>query len=339
MLPRVFIRALRNTVNANVAELEFALSEGEATDLLRRREAFSGGDLFDALHIARTAIAAADDDAFGYGEYGHSGLPYPIKEELLTTIDAALELGLPATDQARNTSDGERLCADSATNLEWTWDQAPTRILSYSCRARLPNKRHKSGGAAGRTGFANLSATNGSALSQMVRRHECNAPKHGDDEGGQSLSQSQPAATMRALDDENKMLRAAVRDLHWMARRYADMRSTYAPSMLNEHTRALLAAGVHIKEPYFARDGGGRRFDGLTEAEVAAAADDMPRGFTPEPNQRLCDALNVLAECRPYVTSGYAFGVYPDEVKTLLGTIDAVLSTGPSNASTQGDTE
>lgn len=98
MLPRVFIRALRNTVNANVAELEFALSEGEATDLLRRREAFSGGDLFDALHIARTAIAAADDDAFGYGEYGHSGLPYPIKEELLTTIDAALELGLPAAD-------------------------------------------------------------------------------------------------------------------------------------------------------------------------------------------------------------------------------------------------
>lgn len=46
MLPRVFVRALRDPHGNE----EYELSEGEATDLLRRREDFNGGALFDALH-------------------------------------------------------------------------------------------------------------------------------------------------------------------------------------------------------------------------------------------------------------------------------------------------
>lgn len=87
MIPRVFVRALRDPHGNE----EYELSEGTATDLLRRREDFKGGALFDALHLARNAIAAADEGAFGYGETGYSKTPYPIKDELLTTIDAALE--------------------------------------------------------------------------------------------------------------------------------------------------------------------------------------------------------------------------------------------------------
>lgn len=144
------------------------------------------------------------------------------------------------------------------------------------------------------------------------------------------MSQTQPAATMRALDDENRLLRVAVLDLHWMARRYADMRSSYAPSMFNRHTRALLAVGVHLKNPYFARDGAGRAYDGLSDSEVKAAEADMPRGFTPDGDERLRNALDALSDARAHVTSGYAFGVYPDEITALLVRIDAALGDGPS---------
>jgi hypothetical protein len=66
-------------------------------------------------------------------------------------------------------------------------------------------------------------------------------------------------------------IKNAVRDLHWMGRRYADGRCSYAPGMFNGRVRDLLAAGFELGEPLFARDGMGRAFDGLTEDEVAAA--------------------------------------------------------------------
>jgi len=69
----------------------------------------------------------------------------------------------------------------------------------------------------------------------------------------------------------------AVHDLHWMARRYADGRCSYAPGMFNGRVRDLMAAGFELGQPLFARDGMGRAFDGLTEDEVAAAEADMPR--------------------------------------------------------------
>ena len=62
-------------------------------------------------------------------------------------------------------------------------------------------------------------------------------------------------------------------ELHWMARRYADGRMTCAVLTLNECTRDLLAMGIKLKSPFgdqiiWARDGDGRRFDGLTEDEA-----------------------------------------------------------------------
>lgn len=84
--------------------------------------------------------------------------------------------------------------------------------------------------------------------------------------------------------------------LHWMARRYADGRSSYSPGLFNDITRKLLAAGVELKTPHFARDGMGRRFDRLTDEQVRQAESDMPRGFCPEPDARLADALAALQQ-------------------------------------------
>jgi len=98
MSARVFVRAVRDAVSVNVAEVEFILSEGEATDLvlLRELDAAVRGKTFvatkqaEALKIARDAIASADAGAFGWGEQTLHGTPYPIRDELLATIDAAL---------------------------------------------------------------------------------------------------------------------------------------------------------------------------------------------------------------------------------------------------------
>lgn len=85
--------------------------------------------------------------------------------------------------------------------------------------------------------------------------------------------------------------------LHWMARRYADGRSSYSPGLFNGIARKLLSSGVELKRPHFARDGMGRDFDGLTDAEVNEALEDMPRGFSPEPDERLADAIDALRQC------------------------------------------
>ena len=74
------------------------------------------------------------------------------------------------------------------------------------------------------------------------------------------------------IKEENQILRNICADLHWMARRYADGRSTYATSMVNEHVKTLLSMGVKLRpgadETIWASDGNGRRFDGLTDAQA-----------------------------------------------------------------------
>ena len=82
--------------------------------------------------------------------------------------------------------------------------------------------------------------------------------------------------------NKNEILMEALRDFHWMARRYADGRSSYAPGRFNEHVRRLLKAGFEPigLAPLYARDGMGRAFDALSDEEVAAAERDMPRGHT-----------------------------------------------------------
>lgn len=75
-----------------------------------------------------------------------------------------------------------------------------------------------------------------------------------------------------SLQNENDILRVAVVDFHWMARRYADGSRTYATSMFNERTRQVLRLGVKLNpsadQIIWARDGMGRKFDGLTDAQA-----------------------------------------------------------------------
>lgn len=67
-------------------------------------------------------------------------------------------------------------------------------------------------------------------------------------------------------------LREIVVDLHWMARRYANGRQSYAVGLFNRHTRALLALGVPLNatadETIWARDAQGSAYDGLSDAEA-----------------------------------------------------------------------
>ena len=53
--------------------------------------------------------------------------------------------------------------------------------------------------------------------------------------------------TKQKLEAENYKLRQICIDLQWMARRYADGRSTYAPGIVNDATTYLLSIGVKLK--------------------------------------------------------------------------------------------
>ena len=58
-------------------------------------------------------------------------------------------------------------------------------------------------------------------------------------------------------------LKMAVIDLHWMARRYADGRQSYVPSLFNDITRKLLSLGIKLEdvdyETIWAREADGRK--------------------------------------------------------------------------------
>lgn len=81
--------------------------------------------------------------------------------------------------------------------------------------------------------------------------------------------------TRAEIENENGILRLAILDCWWMARRYADGRSTYAARTYNDHTRKLQALGVSlhpdpiVNGSVWARDGMGRAFDGLTDEQAA----------------------------------------------------------------------
>lgn len=78
--------------------------------------------------------------------------------------------------------------------------------------------------------------------------------------------------TIKQLRAENAALRNIAVDLHWMARRYADERRSVAPGIFNDAVRALLAMGVKLNPSadniIWARNGMGRQFDRLTEAQA-----------------------------------------------------------------------
>ena len=68
---------------------------------------------------------------------------------------------------------------------------------------------------------------------------------------------------MKKLKEENEKLKQIIGDTMWMAQRYADERSTYAPSMFNLAVHRLDELGLahlHVGDPAednrrFARDG------------------------------------------------------------------------------------
>lgn len=108
------------------------------------------------------------------------------------------------------------------------------------------------------------------------------------------------------LARELEALRRIVVDLHWMARRYVDGRSSYATRLFNSHTRALLAMGVELNTTadgtIWARDAMGRAYDGLSEEE-AAQGEPAPAWLHEEDLEaaraharRLCVALRAIRD-------------------------------------------
>ena len=72
--------------------------------------------------------------------------------------------------------------------------------------------------------------------------------------------------------DQLRAVLAAAEKLHPWSRRYCDMRMTYAPGEHNDATRTLLKLGADLHDgdgTLYARDGMGRLYDGLTDAEAA----------------------------------------------------------------------
>jgi len=69
------------------------------------------------------------------------------------------------------------------------------------------------------------------------------------------------------------ILQKICQDFHWMARRYCDGRSTYATSLFNGGTGQLLRMGIQLNQggdgTVWASDGMGKRFDGVTDEDLA----------------------------------------------------------------------
>jgi hypothetical protein len=76
----------------------------------------------------------------------------------------------------------------------------------------------------------------------------------------------------QALKRKIAALEYAALKLHWMARRYADGRQSYAVGMFNDITRDLLDLVIKLNPTadgtIWAKDGMGKGYDGLTEAEA-----------------------------------------------------------------------
>lgn len=93
---------------------------------------------------------------------------------------------------------------------------------------------------------------------------------------GNERTQRDAGEAIDTLLAENAQLRSIISDLYWMARRYADGRSTYAPSTYNAAIKRAIALDCHLPhtpgEGLFASDGSGRAdAAGLTEEENAVA--------------------------------------------------------------------
>jgi hypothetical protein len=75
------------------------------------------------------------------------------------------------------------------------------------------------------------------------------------------------------LTEINRLLKMALRDMHPIARRYADNNPWHLAKIFNNHTKILLELGIKIMPnssdgTIWARDPDGREFDGLTDEQA-----------------------------------------------------------------------
>src|SRR5690606_19909199 len=117
------------------------------------------------------------------------------------------------------------------------------------------------------------------------------------------------------LTRELQALRRIVVDLHWMARRYVDGRTSYATRLFNDHTRALVALGVELNRTSdgtnWARDGMGRAYDGLSEEE-AAQGQRAPEWLHDQDVERLRHELEAARELLRELAGGDEAGLVWD---------------------------
>ena len=99
---------------------------------------------------------------------------------------------------------------------------------------------------------------------------------------GEQVGAPSELARLRA---ENARLRSIALDLQPCARRYADERRTYVPGMVNDATRYLLSIGLPVnpcgERIIWARDGMGRAYDGLTDAQATPGTPEAMGGQPP----------------------------------------------------------
>jgi len=101
---------------------------------------------------------------------------------------------------------------------------------------------------------------------------------------------------------ENHQLKKIISDIWWMARRYADGRSTYATGMFNNAIRQAEALGVELNPKpegtIFARDGMGPGYAGLTQEEydLGEPVDKWALQVVPEEVRLLRESLTTLQQ-------------------------------------------
>lgn len=71
------------------------------------------------------------------------------------------------------------------------------------------------------------------------------------DSPGNERTQRDAGEAIDTLLAENAQLRSIISDLYWMARRYADGRSTYAPSTYNAAIKRAIALDCHLPHCVF----------------------------------------------------------------------------------------
>lgn len=98
---------------------------------------------------------------------------------------------------------------------------------------------------------------------------------------GEAVNADGPEAAdeIERLMKERDEARQIVRDIYWMALRYADGRKTYASWMANEAVKKGYSAGwldpnkpLHQETPMFARDGDGPEWESIEARAEAAEA-------------------------------------------------------------------